>query len=252
MTFHSQLLTDTESARRTLLSVPIIQRAIWLIILFGQRALRRVTAEVQARAVDQLQPISDDRVPIKIQGLMAAINRLLTALDGALRHERQFTADAAHERRTPLAALQVHLSNLIQSDSPQRREHSERHLQHGISRLERRGSQLLTLSRLQPGTTELARRDVGLARIARAVIAELVDAGHASSIDVELDADGAGPVYGHEISLGVLLRNVLDNAALLDPTGPGAGNNPRRCKRHPAHGRGLRARAGSCPARARV
>jgi two-component system sensor histidine kinase QseC len=202
--------------RPLLIELPLLAVLVGIIIHLGQRSLRRVTAEVQARAVNQLQQIDDRRVPLEIRGLVAAINRLLAALDGALRHERQFTADAAHELRTPLAALRLHLSNLTQSDNDTGRQQSERHLAQGISRLERLVSQLLTLSRLEPGSP-IALRPVHLAPIARTVIAELVDAGLANGVDLGLDVECDGSVQGDELSLGVLLRNLLDNALRYSP-----------------------------------
>lgn len=199
-----------------LVALPLSALLICVVIGYGTRALRRLTAEVEVRAVDHLLPIDDTHVPQEIRGLMQAINRLLAALDDALRRERRFTADAAHELRTPLAALRLHLDNLRNASDPEARRAAERQLVRGLTRLDRLVEQLLTLSRLEPGVPLPSPQQLDLAALARDAVVELVDSGQAGDVEIELQATPA-PIAGDPLGLGILLRNLLDNAARYSP-----------------------------------
>jgi two-component system, OmpR family, sensor histidine kinase QseC len=199
-----------------LVELPVVALLVVLVIRYGEAALRRVTREVEGRAVDHLRPLEADAVPDEIRGLVVALNRLLGELDGALQRERRFTADAAHELRTPLAALHVHLDNLAAATDPATRRRAQQALQRGLDRLQRLVEQLLALSRLEPGAVAPARQPVALRPLLGEVVAGLVDAGLAEGIEVAVEGD-APPLRADPLGLAVLLRNLLDNALRYTP-----------------------------------
>ncbi|WP_276607889.1 histidine kinase dimerization/phospho-acceptor domain-containing protein, partial [Vogesella mureinivorans] len=123
----------------------------WAAVRMGSRSLRRIARAVSAQAGDRLQPIERTRVPVEIHGLVDAINDLLGRVDETLRRERRFIDEAAHELRTPVAGLRLHLSNLVEAEDDAARARALAQIQRGQARLERGVAQLLTLSRLGPG-----------------------------------------------------------------------------------------------------
>lgn len=199
------------------LELPVIATLLALVIGYGARRLSRVTSELQVRAADQLQPLDERDAPEEIRHLLQAINRLLAGLDAALQRERRFTADAAHELRTPISALRVHLGNLRSAPDEVARRASELALTRGLARLERLVEQLLTLSRLEPGARLPTTQPVDLLALARQVAGELLDAGLGQGIELEVEGEVPVPVAGDPLSLGILIRNLLENALRYTP-----------------------------------
>lgn len=87
--------------------LPALGLAVWVIIGRGLRPLRRVTSALDARHPEALDPLPDQRLPLEVQPLVRALNGLLQRLATALDIQKAFVADAAHELRTPLAAVQI-------------------------------------------------------------------------------------------------------------------------------------------------
>lgn len=203
-----------------LIEVPLVVLMVWLIVSWGLRALARVTRDIQQRTVDRLAPIDAARAPQEIASTVHAVNHLMARLDAALSRERRFTADAAHELRTPLAALQVHAENLQHAGSPEQRRESSAFVQQGIARLSRLVEQLLELSRLDPGAAPREFASVSLAAVVKQVLEEQAVASVARDLELAYEApQGAVPVCGDELLLGLLVRNLADNAVRYTPPG---------------------------------
>jgi two-component system sensor histidine kinase QseC len=92
--------------------LPVLGVLLWVALGRGLAPLRKVNAEVEARDPGYLAPLASQGIPAEIAPLVNSINRLLTRLGEALENERRFTADAAHELRTPLAALKTQAQSL--------------------------------------------------------------------------------------------------------------------------------------------
>ncbi len=204
-----------------MIELPVLALLIWLVILYGRRFLQRVTRQVAARGESDLQPLDDRQAPDEIRVLVQAINRLLGSLRGALDRERRFTADAAHELRTPISALRLQLANLREAGDAAQRQHAEGQLERGLRRLDRLVEQLLTLSRLEPGAAPPDPQDFDPRSAAREVLAELANAEPARAGDLALDAPaGALVLCADPTAFSILLRNLVDNA--LRYSAPGA------------------------------
>lgn len=199
------------------IALPILGLTLWFALGRGLRPLRRVTADVQARSVRDLQPLSSAEVPAEIRPLVEALNRLLARLQEALESERRFTADAAHELRTPLATLQLQAQVALGARSREERMAAIESIQRGVERSTRMVEQLLTLARFDPEGVPEPAQDLDLAELAAEVVAEQAPAALAKEIDLGLQEGGAGRVHGHPEALRVLLRNLVDNAVKYTP-----------------------------------
>ena len=201
------------------LSLPVMAFLIWLAVCWASRGLLRVSEQIEARAPDRLAPIELGRVPKEIQGLVKAVNGLLARLDAALARERRFTADAAHELRTPVAAVKVHADNLRTAINDAERQESQQRLDAGVRRMERAIAQMLALSRVEPGAAPPARESVDLAVLVAHHAADARVLANERDITVSVQAAPAR-VEGDGAALDGLVRNLLDNAVRY---APGAG-----------------------------
>ncbi|MRD72601.1 HAMP domain-containing protein [Rhodocyclus tenuis] len=213
-----------------LAGLPLLALAIWLAIGHALRPLSVLATAVSARRPDQLDPIPVSAPPAEVSPLIDALNGLFERIHRTLDNERQFTANAAHELRTPLAALKTQAQVALRAESegerrespvPERR-HALEQVIAGVDRMTRLTEQLLLLARLDPEHTALARQHVDLAAIAVDVCA-LLDAKartHAVELAFVTDSDAA-PHAPHGASifiegvgdlLAALLRNLIENA----------------------------------------
>jgi two-component system sensor histidine kinase QseC len=177
------------------------------------RRLGRTLAERQPQA---LQPVVLPDAPSEMQPLVAALNDLFERISGLMEAERRFTADAAHELRTPIAAIRAQAQVALgEADAAQRRHALEATLQ-GCDRATRLVEQMLTLSRLETGTTALPGR-LDLGDVARQAAAEAAPRAIAREQVIEVSAEAPCPVTGDATLAGVLVRNLVDNAIRYSP-----------------------------------
>lgn len=214
-----------DAALRTLapffLLLPLLGILIWLIVTRGLAPLERIARSVRARTPDTLDPLEETAAPEEVQPLVRALNDLLARLDAALGAQRAFIADAAHELRTPLAALQLQAQLVERAASAQERRVASADLQRGLARAGHTVQQLLTLARLEPGAVRRAPfAAVALAEAARAAIAALVPLSVERDIDLGLAAaDEQLSVQADADALQTLLTNLIGNALRYTPRG---------------------------------
>lgn len=200
------------------LSLPVMALLVWLVVFWASRSLSRISGEIETRSPDRLAPIELGSVPKEIQGLAKAVNGLLARLDAALARERRFTADAAHELRTPVAAVKIHADNLRTAASDSERAESQARLDAGIRRMERAISQLLALSRVEPGAAALSRDVIDLSELVMHQLGDAQALAGERGIRVLADCQ-RGEVLGDRAALEALVRNLLDNAVRYCPPG---------------------------------
>jgi len=205
------------------LGLPALVALIWAVLHFGLRPLLRISHSIAGRAADRLEPIDAHGLPRELAGVVEELNRLLGRLDAAIERERRFTADAAHELRTPLAVLRVQAQNAAALDDPQARGQALAQLTRAVDRAAHLVDQLLTLARLEPGSDGIERHAVDLARVAREQTAQLAPMalrkGQEIILDIAADSERAGElrVLATEAALCALLRNLIDNAIRYAP-----------------------------------
>jgi two-component system sensor histidine kinase QseC len=199
-----------------LLALPLLALAAWGAVARGLAPLRRLGDVLARRRPEALQPIEIPNAPSEMAPLLGALNQLFERISTLLDAERRFTSDAAHELRTPIAAIRAQAQvALAETDETLRRHALEGTLQ-GCDRAARLVQQLLTLSRLEAdGSPQVRRVDVGA--LARSVVAELMPAAVDKGQSVQLEATPGCVVSVDEVLLGVLVRNLVDNAVRYCP-----------------------------------
>ena len=204
----------------SMLLLPALAIGIWMAVGRGLRPLEALAGELSRRQPATLGRVTLPATPSEIAPVVAALNDLLARLDKASSAQRAFVADAAHELRTPLAAvrLQAQLVERVTDDSVRAKALTE--LKRGLDRMTHVVQQLLTLARQEPGAAGTEPVIVDLAALARDAIANHVDIAMAKTIDLgALSLDDTARIAGDPAALGVLLDNLLDNAIRYTPAG---------------------------------
>ncbi len=212
------------AALRTLIPLlsllPLIGALIWYLVGRGLRPLERLARAVRARSPGALAPLASDGVPEEAQPLVGALNGLLCRLDQAMASQRAFVADAAHELRTPLAALQLQLQLTERATSETERRAALTDLRQGLQRAIRVVQQLLTLARQEPDADPPSPAPVDLGELAGLVIADHQALAEAKRIDLGADRlDAATTALADANDLRTLLGNLVDNAIRYTPPG---------------------------------
>jgi two-component system sensor histidine kinase QseC len=188
---------------------------VWWVIGAQTRPLRGVARELMQRAADDDTPIAPERVVSEVRPLIIALNALFERTRALIAHTRRFTADAAHELRSPLAALRVQaeVAQLAAQD-PAARQRALAQLVGGIDRAARLVEQLLALSRLDPMNALPDPQPLDWPRLLQTALRDAQPAAQARGIALALDdaGEGALPAQGNATLLALLLRNLLDNA----------------------------------------
>lgn len=201
-----------------LLALPVLALATWWAIYGGMAPLRRLGRTLGERRPEALQPVALPEAPSEMQPMIDALNGLFGRIGELIDAERRFTADAAHELRTPIAAIRAQAQVALREDDPAGRRHALESTLAGCDRATRLVEQLLTLSRLEAGAAP-GMAPVDLAGIVRQVAAEAAPRAIARQQAIELDAETPCPVRADATLAGVLVRNLVDNAIQYSPPG---------------------------------
>ena len=202
------------------LLAPVLMLIVWWVVGRAIGPIERVRRQVAARRPDDLAPLPTAGLPAEVRPLVGEMNGLLTRLSDAWDALIHFTADAAHELRSPLAALRLQVQGLQRADSPAARQLATERLLAGIDRATRLVEQLLALAR-QEGAGEGAELvSLDLTALARNALADAEPEAARHAIALTLDAPTAHVVLrADEAALAVLLRNLLGNALRHTPPG---------------------------------
>jgi two-component system sensor histidine kinase QseC len=195
-----------------LVALPLLGVGLLLAIGRALAPLRALAEAVAARDPQRLEPVAADHVPREVRALVDRLNGLFARIETSLERERAFTADAAHELRTPLAAIRAQAQVARASRDDAERAHALGQVITGCDRATRLSEQLLTLARLEAGEWRERLVPCDLGDVARAVLAEVAQTAHSRGVAVELHAEVPVAVRGDASLLHVLLRNLVDNA----------------------------------------
>lgn len=202
-----------------LIALPLLGFLAWLVVAHALKPLARLGREVAARAAVNLAPLGPQEAPLEIRPLIDNLNNLFSRVSRLIEHERRFNADAAHELRTPLAALMTQAQVARAATGDAERNRALENVVAGCVRAARLVDQMLTLARLEPDDAIGRCGIFDLHALARQVIAEIAPLALERSLDLQLAESGEIMVPGNSDLIGIALRNLTDNALRYSPDG---------------------------------
>jgi two-component system sensor histidine kinase QseC len=195
-----------------LVALPVLGLFVWLSIGRTLSPLRVLGRQVEERKPEDLRTFAVEDAPAEVAPLVRGLNALFERVGRLIENERRFTADAAHELRTPLAALKTHAQVARAAAEDGERQRALDSVIAGCDRAARLVEQLLTLARLDPNLVRGRAEPCDLRALAQEAIAELAPAALARKVDIELAGVGPVTAEGHSGLIAVMLRNLVDNA----------------------------------------
>lgn len=200
-----------------MVSLPLLAFPAWLSVRLALRPLRQVSEAIASRGPHDLSDLQAEVPHRELQPGLAALNGLLARLRAGAARERDFIANAAHELRTPLAALRVN----IEAMRPHTSDPAQRELLNGtlssVRRAARLVAQLLALSRSE--TLGGTPRPLMLNELAQDSLAALAPLAMRGGVELELDDGGPVRVMGERDALMSVIDNLIDNAIKYSPPG---------------------------------
>lgn len=199
--------------------IPLMALLIWWLVARGLRPLDQLRRALANRDAAHLLPVPVADAAIELKPVVDELNGLLARLRESFARERRFTADAAHELRTPLAVLRIQTENALSATDDVSRRHSLENLLRGVDRASRLVTQMLTLARLEPADARQAFAPVRLNALVREELAGLAPMAAARGQELDFTADEDVVIPGDAVALSILVRNLVDNALRYSPEG---------------------------------
>lgn len=198
--------------------IPFLAIAIWFVIVQSLQPLNKAARAIALRSPSSLLPVPTKGMPYELKSLMDAFNSLIARLQESLTAQQRFASDAAHELRTPLAAIKLQAQLLSRAKTDELRAKYTERLQQGVARGVRLVEQLLTMARLDPEAAKKPMTSVDLASLAQNVADDLSVAAESKNITLTVQTRDIS-VMGMEDALRLLITNLTDNALRYTPAG---------------------------------
>lgn len=202
-----------------LILVPILLIAIADIVRRMFRPTRELSEQVDARAETDLSPVGSDHLPREIRPFVRAINRLLSRVAESMETQRRFIADAAHELRSPAAALSLQAERLGRAEMSDAAHDRLRALRCGLDRNQHLLTQLLALAKAQSPSDAHTPPRTRVREVIHNVLESVLPLAEAKHIDVGVTGGDDPAVPVSELDLTTLVRNLTDNAIRYTPEG---------------------------------
>ncbi len=197
-----------------IMAIPVVALIIWFAIGLGLKPLKELSTQLSIKQADDLTPVKLKDSPEELSQLVETTNKLLLRLDTAFKREQQFSADAAHELRTPISILKVQLHNL-------QTQHEDKldllPLANGIERMGQVIEQILSLYQHSPEQGIAKQERIDITTIVQDVIAEQYDLIAEKNQIISLSTSDSYFVQGNRFALETLLQNLIVNASKYTP-----------------------------------
>ncbi len=199
-----------------LAALPFITFLLWVSIGRGLRPLVRLADTISGRSIHQLDQITIEGVPTETRPIIIALNSLFDRLYQAFEKERRFTADAAHELRTPLAGIKTQAQVAMRSIESEERQQAIMQVITGVERSTKLVNQLLILARVDE-SQHVTKADFDLKQLCAAVIGEKINSALIKHIDISLQSESDLCMFGNEELIRILIVNLVSNAIRYTP-----------------------------------
>lgn len=199
--------------------LPLLAVLIFVTVGHSMMPLKNIAKQIENRRFDNLQPVDTVNVPSEALPMVNALNSLFKRLQNAFEEIVLFTSNAAHELRTPLAAQKVHAQVAMQAKDEKVRNEALKEVVDSINRATHMVEQLLTLSRLDPEGSLCCGENANLCHIAEEQLSEIGVTAIAKDIDLSLEAPQDCLIQGESGMIGILIRNLVENAIRYTPAG---------------------------------
>jgi two-component system, OmpR family, sensor kinase len=194
------------------ITLPVLGVLIWIAVGRATHSLTQVNQQVASRPADNLTSIDVEDVPAEIGGLVTSLNQLFGRVRGLIEQERHFTADAAHELRTPLAGIRAQAQVARGATDTSERARALDGVTAGCDRATHAIEQMLTLARLAPDAVSFQPASVDLWPVLRTAIGDLAPLAVAKGMDITVNEGTGAIVSGDAGLLSILFKNLVDNA----------------------------------------
>lgn len=191
-------------------------------VRWGLKPVTRLSNQLVARGdtVADIAPLDPADVPTELRDLVDGFNHLLVRLSEALSAHRQFTGDASHQMRTPLAVLKTHVALLKRSDIRSAEALSSiDDIAAAGNRLERLLSQLLSLARAEGGVANTARKKIKLGALTAEICRRAAPGALEADVDIQFECEHDGVIVSQPLIIEEILSNLIDNAVRYNRPG---------------------------------
>lgn len=175
------------------------------------KTLNLLAVKIKKMSGNALEEFRDSRVPLELKPFVKSFNQLILRLADSMEAERRFTDYAAHELKTPLAAIKLQAQLLQRNQNREKEKEYLENLIEGINRASHMISQLLTLSRLEPENKNIEKEQFDLAKTAQLILENYAEKIAAKNLAIEFRGDES-MIEANKIYIEILLRNIIDNA----------------------------------------
>lgn len=197
--------------------LPVLAIVASAVIFWSNKSFTALTEALSNKSLNSIEPIVLDSLPTELKPVLDELNVLLTRLANAVDKEKRFIADAAHELRTPIAAIRAQAEVL--GFSPELDPIGIENLIHGCDRASRLINQLLALSRIDSDKAEFIKTEIDIHDLVSLVVADLFERIEEKKQEIELTGASNMNVLTNRDLLAILLRNLIDNASRYTPVG---------------------------------
>lgn len=221
--YRQDMALDVVSSQLTpwLVALPVMLLLLIVLLSRELKPLKKLAQTLRARSPDATDALTIQGVPAEVRPLLDSLNHLFARTQEMMTRERRFTSDAAHELRSPLAALKVQTDVAqLSQDDPQAQEKALTQLHAGIDRASRLVDQLLTLSRLDSLDSLDGVEQIAMADLLQSAVMDIYPPAQQAGIDIRLNINAPEVTRtGQQLLLSLLVRNLLDNATRYSPRG---------------------------------
>lgn len=205
-----------ESVLPVVIMLPLLGILIWTIISYGLSPLRKLATELGNKRADDLSPLAIEKQPVELKQVVNSTNDLLQRLKSSFQREKRFASDAAHELRTPISAIKIHLHNL--SKTIPNEDHSFKQLQSSVDRMGHLVEQILALNRTSHEKYVTRFKTVDIYNLTQEVIVREYKQFDKKNMQIALEGEHCN-IEGDPFALDVLVQNLLSNACKYTPEG---------------------------------